>query len=143
MSRKPDSAIDTAPSADAMAAIQNYPAPVRARLLELRRLVVQAAAETPRVGPLIETLKWGQPSFLPEKPRVGSTVRLGTMKGDQGRCAMFFHCQTRLVETFRHLCPDTFIFEGNRAMLIPSDKPIPADAIRHCASLALTYHLWK
>jgi len=36
-----------------------YPARVRAKLLALRRLILETAAKTPGVGALEETLKWG------------------------------------------------------------------------------------
>jgi hypothetical protein len=125
------------------AAFDNFPANLRERLLELRSLIHGAANETGTVGGIIETLKWGQPSYLARTPRTGSTVRLGSLKTTPDTAAMFFHCQTRLVETFRRLYPDVFAFEGNRALLIPPDRPVPEDEIRHCVSLALTYHRWK
>jgi hypothetical protein len=125
------------------AAFDIFPADVRGQLLMVRDLIGQAAKNSNKVGELVETLKWGQPSYLPRKPRIGSTVRIGTLKTSPDTVALFFHCQTRLVETFRHLYPDTFIFQGNRAMLVRPDGPVPEDEIRHCASLALTYHLWK
>ena len=65
------------------------------------------------------------------------------IESQPGACAMFFHCQTRLIETFRELYPDTFVFEGNRAMSVSPSKPLPEEEIRHCVSLALTYHQWK
>ena len=138
-----DVALDHDIPADIAAALQDYPPAIRACLLDLRGLVLAAAADTVAVGPLVETLKWGQPSFLPGKPRVGSTVRLGISKSQPGACAMFFHCQTRLIETFRQLYPDPFVFEGNRAMIVPPGVPLPEEEIRHCVSLALTYHQWK
>ena len=52
----------------------------RDRLLILRNLIQQAAKETEAVGETIETLKWGQPSYLPKKSWIGSTVRIGSLK---------------------------------------------------------------
>jgi hypothetical protein len=124
-------------------AFDKFPAPLRERLLMLRALIHRAASETDPMIEIEETLKWGQPSYLPRAPRTGSTVRLGALKAAPSDAVLFFHCQTRLVETFRHLYPDTFGFDGNRAMTIPPDKPVPEDEIRHCVSLALTYHRWK
>ena len=34
-----------------------------------------------------------------------------------GRYAVYFHCQTDLVETFRELYPTEFSFGGNRSIL--------------------------
>ena len=53
---------------------------------------------------------------------------------------MFFHCQSRLVESFRFLYPQTFTFEGKRALLFGLRDKIPEDELRHCIALALTYH---
>ena len=49
-----------------------YPAELRDRLMALRRLIFETAATTEGVGPLEETLKWGQPSYLTRRSRSGS-----------------------------------------------------------------------
>ena len=118
-----------------------YPADLRADLLRLRELIFDTASETEGVGGLIETLKWGQPAYLPAKPRTGSTIRIDALKDQPDRYAMFFHCQTRLVDTFRELYRDQFVFQGNRALLFSHGDPIRVDALRHCIALSLTYHL--
>ncbi|HZX85279.1 MAG TPA: hypothetical protein VFF19_17030 [Reyranella sp.] len=41
---------------------KGYPPSLRARLMALCQVVFDTAAATAGVGPLIETLKWGQPS---------------------------------------------------------------------------------
>jgi hypothetical protein len=53
---------------------------------------------------------------------------------------MFFHCQTSLVATFRELYPDSFAFQGNRALVFALADEVPEDALKHCIALALTYH---
>ncbi|RDI57728.1 hypothetical protein [Microvirga subterranea] len=55
--------------------------------------------------------------------------------------AVFFHCRTGLVPTFRALYPDEFTFHGRRAIVLPVGSSLPAYALRHCLTLALTYHL--
>src|SRR4029079_237763 len=82
-----------------------YPGPVRARLLALRLLILDTAKMTKGVGAIEETLKWGQPSYLTTESRSGSTIRIDRVKGDAGGYAVFFHCQTDLVERFRELYP--------------------------------------
>ena len=124
-------------------AFDGFPEATRERLLALREIIQRAADETESVTGIVETVKWGQPSYLPRKSRIGTTVRIGSLKTAPDTPALFFYCQTRLIETFRHLYPNVFSFQGNRAMLIPPDRPMPEDEIRHCVSLALTYHLWK
>ena len=122
------------------AAFEAYPKPLKAKLLALRRLILDTAKTTKGVGAVEETLKWGQPSYLTEATRSGSTVRLDRMKkGD--RYALYFHCQSGLVPKFRELYPDTFRFDGKRALLFAPGERLPVRALRHCIALALTHHL--
>jgi len=72
--------------------------------------------------------------------RSGSSIRIDRVKAEPGRYAMYFHCRTSLVDTFRRLYPRTFTFESNRAILFDEHDEIPAKALRHCIALALTYH---
>ena len=117
-----------------------YPPALRKRLLALRDLVFDVAARTKGVGRLTETLKWGQPSYLTEETRSGSTVRIDRLKKGDGY-AIYFHCGSGLVPTFRELYPDTFRFDGKRALLFEPGEPLPAAALRHCIGLALTHHV--
>jgi len=126
--------------AQVAAAFRAYPRGVAAKLRALRRLIFDVASRTDGVGELEETLKWGQPSYLTTSTRSGSTIRIDRVKAEHGRYAMYFHCRTSLVDTFRRLYPRTFTFEGNRAILFDAHDPIPAKALRHCIALALTYH---
>ena len=68
-----------------------YPARLRGPLLKLREMNLKAAAETPAVGKLTETLKWGEAAYLPAKPNVGTTVRINVVKGTVP-VAPFKHC---------------------------------------------------
>ena len=122
------------------AVFAGYAEPVRARLLALRDLIFMTAAETDGVGQLVETLKWGQPAYLTERPRTGSTIRIDALKGTDTGYAMFVHCQTALVSTYREIYPDTFRFDGNRALLFSADLAVPEEPLKHCIALALTYH---
>ena len=77
-----------------------YPHPVKARLLALRRLIFDTAKTTNGVGALEEALKWGQPSYLTAESKSGSTIRIDQVKAEAGGYALYFHCQTDLVEAF-------------------------------------------
>lgn len=103
-------------------------------LLHARKLILEMAAER-GVDPLRETLKWGQPSYLTEKTKAGSTIRLGM---HQGQPAAFFNCNTTLVEGFRSDFPEAFAYSGNRALLL--DHKSDAAALAICIGRALTYH---
>ena len=120
-----------------------YPKPLKAKLLALRRLIFETARTTKGVGALQETLKWGQPSYLTPQTNSGSTIRIDRVKSAAGQYAVFFHCQTNLVETFRELYPTELRFAGNRSILLDVKDELPRAALRHCVALALTYHLNK
>ena len=64
-------------------------------------------------------------------------------KSTADRYAIYFHCQTDLVETFRELYPTEFNYAGNRSILLDAGDKVPEAALRHCVALALTYHLGK
>lgn len=122
------------------AVFRAYPKDLRARLLFLRRLIFDTAAATEGVGALEETLKWGQPSYLTAESKSGSTIRIDRVKSDPMQYAMHFHCQTDLVATFRELYPSALKYVGNRSIIFNADDAIAEAALRHCVSLALTYH---
>ena len=121
-------------------AFDAYPPNIRRKLLALRALIFKTAAITPGVGKLEETLKWGEPAYLTSQSRSGSTIRLGWPKARPGHYAMYFNCQTNLVETFRTLFPGEFGFEGRRAIVLAEADAVPTDAIAFCIGAALTYH---
>lgn len=125
------------------AVFDGYPRAVREPLLALRELIFEVADKADDVGEIEETLKWGQPSYLPKTPRTGTTVRIHTMKSPDDGYAMFFHCQTGLVDGFRSRYGDELTFEGNRAVVFPKGERVPKAALKHCVEDALTYHARK
>jgi hypothetical protein len=128
-------------NAQVAAVFRSYPRGVAAKLLALRRLILDVAASTEGVGAVHEALRWGQPSYLTERPRTGSTIRIDRVRSRPGRYAMYFHCQTTLVETFRRRYPSALRYEGNRAIVFDEGDRVPVGALRRCIALALTYHL--
>src|SRR5260370_24200192 len=128
------------PAVDAV--FDAYPKPVKARLLALRRLIFQTAKATKGVGALQETLKWGQPSYLTPETKSGSTIRIDRVKSAANQYAIYFHCQTDLVSTFRELYPE-LNYGGNRCILLDAADELPQAPLPHCVALALTYHLNK
>lgn len=120
-----------------------YPAPQRQRLAELRDVIYQVAATTKGVGAIDEALRWQQPSYLTPETGSGSTIRIDAIKTQTHKYAMYFHCKTGLVDHFKQIYPKTFDFEGNRALIFDVADELPQAELRHCVSLALTYHLHK
>jgi hypothetical protein len=116
---------------------------MRRKLLALRELIFETAASTPGVGKLEETLKWREPAYLTSETKSGSTIRIDWKRSSPSQYAMYFHCQTNLVETFRTLFPNEFIFEGNRAIVFREPDVVPTDSLSFCIAAALTYHRTK
>ena len=118
----------------------NYPESIRQKLMWLRQLIVDVASETEGLNKLEETLKWGEPSY---QTKGGSTIRIDWKKSAPDQFAMYFICTTSLVDTFKEIYRDKFIFEGNRAIVFNVTDEIPVSELKHCISLALTYHRIK
>tara|TARA_R110000824_G_scaffold155226_2_gene327617 strand:- start:38835 stop:39170 length:336 start_codon:yes stop_codon:yes gene_type:complete len=108
--------------------------------MALRALIFESAAQTDGIGEIVETLKWGQPSYLTVKPKSGATIRIG-VHGEG--YAMFVHCSTTLVATYRELYGRELKCEGKRAVIFTMQDDLPTDVMRHCVALALTYHQRK
>jgi hypothetical protein len=117
-----------------------FPEHVRVRLLEARDLIFEMATAIEGVGPLTETLKWGEPAYLTEATRSGSTIRLGWFRSSERECAVLFNCRATLVDDFRSQFPDAFTYEKNRAILLDAREPLPKAPLSTCLGMALTYH---
>jgi len=84
-------------------------------------------------------------SFAVDSPATGAgtTLRIDALKGSPDAYALYVNCKTSLVESYKHLYPDAFRYEGRRALLFSTQTPPPQDALRHCIAMALTYHRSK
>ena len=120
-----------------------YPKPVRTKLLALREMIFDVAKKTMGVGKLEEALRWGQPSYLTPETGSGSTIRIDHIRNEPGKYAMYFICTSGLIEDFKELNKSEMKFEGNRSIVFDVGDRLPEAALRHCISLALTYHLRK
>ena len=119
--------------ASVAAAFAAFPPDARG-LLEGVRAAIFDVAEDTGAGPLTETLKWGEPAYLTEATKSGTTIRLGLVGGAP---AVLFHCQTTLVEGFRADLPDAFAYSGNRALILAPGYD--REALALCLARALTY----
>ena len=123
------------------AVFKAYPAPLRRRLMALRELLFETAARTEGVGTLSETLKWGQPSYQTAESGSGTTVRIDRLKKGGNDFAVYFHCRSGLIGQFKAIYPDTFRYDGKRAIVFAPADRLPTRALAHCIGLALTHHL--
>ena len=108
-----------------------YPPKVRAKLLDLRMLILDTAGRIDGVGPITETLKWGEPAYLTEASKSGSTIRLGWKPKRPDQIAVYFNCRTTLVDDFRTLFP-ALSYEGNRAIVFAAAEKLPEDELSAC-----------
>jgi hypothetical protein len=124
-------------SVEVSSIFDSYPDTMRKKLLFLRQLIFETASEIGIPGELEETTKWGEPSYLAKN---GSTIRIDWKESKPEQYAMYFHCQTKLLETFKEVYRDLFTFEGQRAIVFRKNDIIPINELKHCIELALTYH---
>lgn len=130
-------------SPEVAAVFDTYPKEIKSKLMFLRQLILDVASRTTGVGELEETLKWGQPSYLTTQTKSGSLIRIDQIKSQEGTYAMYFHCQTTLVDTFKEMYRSRFEFGGNRSIIFRVQDKVPVKELSHCVSMALTYHLNK
>lgn len=122
---------------------ENYPKNVKMTLLTLRALILDTAVTLPETGGIVETVKWNEPSYLPVKPRVGTTIRLNWTPHKPSQYGIYLNCKTSLVDSVKTLYGDTFQFVGNRGLLLDLNAPMPKEALVDCIIMALTYHIRK
>lgn len=128
---------------DVAAVFESYPFEIRSKLLFLRQLILETAADTEGVGEIEETLKWGEPSYLTPKTKSGSTIRIDWKKNKPNQYAIYFKCTSKLVSTFKIVYNGVFKFEDNRAIVFQIDEKIPEAELKRCISIGLTYHKVK
>lgn len=114
-----------------------YPDSVRSKMLFLRQIILDTANELDKIQDLEETLKWGEPSYLVKS---GSTIRIGWKTSKPNQYAIYFHCKTKLVDTFKEIYRAKFNFEANRAIVFNINDKISINELKHCIALSLTYH---
>lgn len=125
------------------AVFESYPSTIKRKLLFLRQLIFKVASNTEGVGALQETLKWGQPSYITSQSKSGSLIRIDQDRKNADQYAMYFHCQTTLVDSFKERYRGKFEFAGNRSIIFTKNAKIPIKELSHCISMALTYYLNK
>lgn len=128
-------------SSEIKAVFDAFPDQARKHLLDLRKLIQEAAQGSVDIGSVEESEKWGEPSYHRKN---GSMVRLGWNKKYPDRVGIYFNCNTTLVDTFREVYAHLFTFEGNRVILFQLGEPIEhASELKHCIGLSLRYHKIK
>lgn len=122
------------------AVFADYPDFVRDKMQYLRELVIETAEETGEITEMKETLKWGEPSFITKN---GSTLRIDWKEKAPNQYAMYFQCNSRLVDTFRLVFDRKFQYEGKRAIVFQLNQKIPKTELKACIKATLSYHSVK
>ncbi|NIY76940.1 DUF1801 domain-containing protein [Thalassospira sp. HF15] len=124
---------------DVSAKFNACPAAARRALMSIRDWVFELADEIDGVGPVGESLKWGEPAWRP-KSGSGITIRADWKPATPDQVMIFFDCKTDLIDCTRSLLSAELATEGNRAIILPLDRPLPEGAIKTALGWALTYH---
>lgn len=118
----------------------SYPEDIRGGLLDLRDLIRAAADNLGQLDALEETLKWGEPSYILPG---GTTLRIDWKAKTPDHYYMFFHCQTRLVDSFKERYGELFAYQGNRALVFHKSDVLPTESLHQCILAALQYQSRK
>lgn len=135
VSGDPQQGTDMTP--DIAETIKDWPPQAQERFCQLRDLILAACPDTD----LIETLKWGEPAWLPAKRGVGSTLRVAWKAARPDQIGLFVNCKTTLCARVQEIYPKSFSYDGHRALRIDLSGPVDVQAIDHLARLTFHYHL--
>ncbi|WP_299591736.1 hypothetical protein [uncultured Tateyamaria sp.] len=119
-----------------------WPETAQSHFLHLRGIVHDVATSAD-IGPLDESLKWGQPAWRPKRPRTGSTLRVDWSPTIPDRLMTFVDCKTDLATQMDNRYPNQFHNDGRRALGFDLDTALDAHAVWHLAHITLTYHRAK
>ncbi|MEM8654492.1 MAG: DUF1801 domain-containing protein [Pseudomonadota bacterium] len=127
---------------DLLTRIAAWPEAAQTHFVSMRAIVHEVADDAD-IGPLDESLKWGQPAWRPRRPRIGSTLRVDWSPDTPDRFMAFVDCKTDLAAQMDARFPGRFHNDGRRALGFDLGTPLNKDAIWTLAHLTLTYHRAK
>ncbi len=130
-------------SKDVKSVFDSFPTDAKEKLLKIRQLIFNAAAEDNAIGTVTETLKWGEPAYLTDETGSGSTIRLGYKDKTPDSVDIYFNCQTTLIKDIKQKYADELVCENNRLIRIPIAEALPTDTLSDCLTMALKYHYNK
>jgi len=127
-------------NSEVRAVFNSYPQNIKSKLMFLRQLIYDTATLIDGIGEIEETLKWGEPSYLTPKSKIGSTIRIAWKESQREQYSIFFKCTANLVPAFKEQFPQKFKFGGNRSIDFNLNDDVPVKELKQCIALALTYH---
>ncbi|BFM48976.1 DUF1801 domain-containing protein [Marinomonas sp. THO17] len=117
----------------------SYPPKARQKLNEIRAMIFQVAEEE-GLGEIVESLKWGEPSYASKS---GSPIRMDWKSKYPNQVSLFVNCHTQLIATYKEVYGANFHFVGNRELVLPLEQAIPSAELKACILMALKYHKLK
>ncbi len=125
---------------DLDAKFASYPDDAGKALRTIREWIFDLAATNPAIGPITEAFKWGEPAWLTPSGS-GTTIRADWKSKTPGQIAIYVNCQTDLIDRIRSHFDGILQCDGNRAVILPLDRPLPEEPVKTVLVWALTYHL--
>lgn len=122
--------------------INTYPEAAREKFSEIRDAIIQVAAQE-SLGGITESIKWNEPSYQLDNPKLGSAIRIDWKERSPDTISVYFNCKTLLIETFKEIYRDIFNFVGNREIVFQLSDSLPMPELKACVSMALRYHQIK
>lgn len=122
--------------------IADWPQAAQDHLKAARRIACDMA-QSAAIGPLEESLKWGQPAWRPRAPRTGATLRLNWSPSHPDHLMALVDCKTDLASQMSISFPGQFLNDGRRSLSFDLAHPLPGDAFAQLAHLTFTYHRRK
>ena len=117
--------------------------PAAQQAFETLRGICHNTATHHQLGPLEESLKWGQPAWRPVKPNTGSTLRVMWEETTPDLLNLYVGCKTDLAARMREIYPDLPQNDDRRHIALRLSDPLPVEALSHLASMTLAYHQSK
>lgn len=111
--------LETFQNREVEAVFRAYPDDRRKKLMHLRHLIFHTASGNESIGPMEETLKWGQPSYLTSKSKSGTTIRINHIKSKPGQYGLYVHCQTSPIGMYLEIYPDVLNFDSKGMIAWP------------------------
>ncbi|MEL7131767.1 MAG: hypothetical protein AAGK77_05070 [Pseudomonadota bacterium] len=127
---------------DILTRIAAWSETAQTHFLSVRGIVHDVTAHAD-IGPLDESLKWGQPAWRPKRTRIGSTLRVDWSPSAPDRLLAFVDCKTDLAVQMDARYPGQFHNDGRRTLGFAMGEAFDEDAIWTLAHLTLTYHRAK
>jgi hypothetical protein len=123
------------------AVTSKYPAPIRKKILQLRKYIYEVAKNTEGVGTIEESLKWNEPTYTTTRPKSGTPIRLAWHKKTPDKFGLYVNCQTSLIQSFCKKYPAKFEYDKTRGIIFSETSDMSSKEIREFIKNALTYYL--